>query len=47
MNLSIAFYFLSVVPLLSRGWIVPVGGSTPDRLKTGADPRKFAEAKHQ
>ena len=26
------FHFLSVVPLLSRGWIVPVGGSTPDRL---------------
>ena len=22
----------------SRGWIVPVGGSTPDRLKVGAQP---------
>ena len=29
------FCFLSVVALLSRGWIVPVGGSTPDRLKLG------------
>ena len=26
--------FLFVIPLLSRGWIVPVGGSTPDRLRT-------------
>ena len=33
MNLLIDSYFLSAVPLLSRGWIVPVGGSTPDRLK--------------
>ena len=27
--------FLSSIPLSSRGWIVPVGGSTPDRLKAG------------
>ena len=27
--------FLSSVALLSRGWIVPVGGATPDRLKVG------------
>ena len=27
--------FLSSIPLSSRGWIVPVGGSTPDRLKVG------------
>ena len=27
------FCFPGSVPLLSRGWIVPVGGSTPDRLK--------------
>ena len=33
MNLLIGFCFLSVVPLLLRGWIVPVGGSTPDRLR--------------
>ena len=33
MNLLTDFCFLSAVPLLSRGWIVPVGGSTPDRLK--------------
>ena len=33
MALLIDSCFLSVVPLLSRGWIVPVGGSTPDRLK--------------
>ena len=32
---KIDFYFLSVVPLLSRGWILPVGGSTPDRHKAG------------
>ena len=25
---------LSSVPLLSRGWIVPVGGATPDRQKS-------------
>ena len=25
--------FLSAAPLPPRGWIVPVGGSTPDRLK--------------
>ena len=31
--MNVDFCFLSVVPLLSRGWIVPVGGSTPDRLK--------------
>ena len=31
MNLLIDSHFLSVVTLLSRGWIVPVGGSTPDR----------------
>ena len=32
--------FLSSVPLLSRGWIIPVGGSTPDRLKVwGDNPR--------
>ena len=34
-NLLIDSVFLSSVPLLSRGWIVPVGGSTPDRLKVG------------
>ena len=33
MNLLFDSCFPSVVPLLSRGWIVPVGGSTPDRLK--------------
>ena len=27
--------FLFVVSLLLRGWIVPVGGSTPDRLRGG------------
>ena len=27
--------FLSSVALLSRGWIVPVGGATPDRHSTG------------
>ena len=32
MNLSIDSHFLFVIPLLSRGWIVPVGGATPDRL---------------
>ena len=26
-------FFLGSVALLARGWIVPVGGSTPDRLK--------------
>ena len=31
--MNVDFCFLSVVPLLSRGWIIPVGGSTPDRLK--------------
>ena len=31
MNLLIDFCFLSSVSLPSRGWIVPVGGSTPDR----------------
>ena len=35
MNRLIDSCFLSVVALLSRGWIVPVGGSTPDRLKVG------------
>ena len=33
MNRLIDSCFLSVVALLSRGWIVPVGGSTPDRLR--------------
>ena len=33
MNLLIDSCFQSAVPLLSRGWIVPVGGSTPDLLK--------------
>ena len=33
MNLLIDSYFLFVVSLLSRVWIVPVGGSTPDRHK--------------
>ena len=33
MNLLIDSCFLSAVPLLARGWIVPVGGSTPDRLR--------------
>ena len=37
MNLLIDSCFPSVVPLPSRGWIVPVGGSTPDRLQTGSD----------
>ena len=37
MNLLIDSCFLSVVPLFSRGWIVPVGGSTPDRLKWPAE----------
>ena len=32
-ELPIGSCCLSVVPLLSRGWIVPVGGSTPDRLR--------------
>ena len=32
MNLLVGFCFLSVVPLLLRGWNFPVGGSTPDRL---------------
>ena len=36
MNLLFDSCFPSVVPLLSRGWIVPVGGATPDRLKMGA-----------
>ena len=36
MNLLIDSCFPSVVSLLSRGWIVPVGGSTPDRLKAGS-----------
>ena len=36
MNLLIDSCFPSAVPLLSRGWIVPVGGATPDRLKMGA-----------
>ena len=36
MNLLFDSCFSSVVPLLSRGWIVPVGGATPDRLKMGA-----------
>ena len=26
-------WLLASVSLLSRGWIVPVGGSTPDRLQ--------------
>ena len=30
--------FLTAVPLLSRGWIVPVGGSTPDRQKPAQNP---------
>ena len=34
MNLLFDSCFPSVVPLLSRGWIVPVGGATPDRLKS-------------
>ena len=33
MNLLIDSCFQSAVPLLSRGWIVPVGGATPDRLR--------------
>ena len=39
MNLLICF--LSVVPLLSCGWIVLVGGATPDRLRMGRTPEKF------
>ena len=35
---KIDFCFLDSVPLPSRGWIVPVGGSTPDRLKVGGQP---------
>ena len=31
--------FLLSVALLSRGWIVPVGGSTPDRLRPAQGPR--------
>ena len=37
MNLLIDSCFPSAVPLLSRGWIVPVGGSTPDRLRPAQD----------
>ena len=37
MNLLTDFCFLDSVSLLSRGWIVPVGGSTPDRLKVAPD----------
>ena len=41
MNLLIDSCFLSVVPLLSRGWSFPVGGSTPDRhFLTGTDRRR-------
>ena len=38
MNLLIHPCFPSAVPLLSRGWRFPVGGSTPDRHK---DDRHF------
>ena len=42
MNLLIGSCFLSAVSLLSRGWIVPVGGSTPDRLSlTGSRTDRF------
>ena len=40
-NFLIDSYFLSVVPLLSRGWIVPVGGATPDRLRGLNDSAEF------
>ena len=32
-------WLLASVSLLSRGWIVPVGGLTPDRHKVGGKPR--------
>ena len=38
MNLLIDSRFPSAVPLPSRGWIVPVGGSTPDRLRLNFRP---------
>ena len=38
MTLLIDFCFLSAVSLLSRGWIVPVGGATPDRHKVEGQP---------
>ena len=38
---------LSVVPLLTRGWIVPVGGSTPDRHKVGGStPNRRKDDRH-
>ena len=44
MNFLIGPCFLFVVPLLLRGWIVPVGGSTPDRHKpTGIDRHRPAQ----
>ena len=45
MTLLIDFCFLSAVSLLSRGWIVPVGGSTPDRHK--ARPARPAQGSAQ
>ena len=35
MNLLIDSCFPSAIPLLSRGWSFPVGGSTPDRHRSG------------
>ena len=43
MNLLVCF--LSAVSLFSRGWIVPVGGSTPDRQMPGATPDRQRPAK--
>ena len=34
--------------MLARGWIVPVGGATPDRLKsTGTRPDRLGRLKDQ
>ena len=46
MNLLIDSYFLSVVSLLSRVWIVPVGGSTPDRLEALLRPSRAGRGLH-
>ena len=45
-NYSFDSRFLSAVSLLSRGWIVPVGGSTPDRHKIGSRPESSTPAKY-
>ena len=37
------FLFSVIHPMLSRGWIIPVGGSTPDRHKDGTlHPRQIS-----